>query len=104
MIVGLYLDMNIFKRIFDDQTQIRIKLVHVGEEAKVLRVIAEAETPISVKEIQELTKVGKVKVTPRNISKYLQRLVEKKLLSKSGRGLYTISDRMFRAYVCTRSD
>ena len=75
-----------------------------GEEAKVLRVIAEAGTSISVKEIQELTKVGKAKVTPRNISKYLQRLVEKKLLSKSGRGLYTISDRMFRAYVCTRSD
>jgi len=75
-----------------------------GEEAKVLRVIAEQEKPISVKEIRELGKAGQEKVSPRNISKYLQRLVEKKLLSKSGRGFYTIPDRMFRAYVCSRPD
>lgn len=75
-----------------------------GEEAKVLRVIAEEETPLSAKKIHELAKAGKVKVSPRNAAKYLQRLFEKRLISKIDRGLYTMPDRMFRVYVRTRSD
>jgi predicted transcriptional regulator len=43
-----------------------------------------------------------LKVPVQNAGKYLQRLVEKKLISKSGRGLYNIPDPMFRAYICTR--
>lgn len=72
-----------------------------SEETKVLRVIAEAETPITAKEIHKIAEADKIKVSPGNITKYLQRLIEKKLLSKSSRGLYTISDRMFRAYIQT---
>ena len=74
------------------------------EEAKVLRVIAEVETSVSTKQIHDLAVGGTVKVSPPNIAKYLQRLVEKKLINKSGRGSYSIQDRMFRAYVCTRPD
>jgi len=75
-----------------------------GEEAKVLRAVAEEETPVSAKKIHRLAESGKVSVSPRNAAKYLQRLVEKGLISKSGRGLYTVPDRMFGAYVRTRSD
>ena len=74
------------------------------EEAKVLRVIAESEIPMPVKEIHNRAVAGKVKVSAGNIAKYVQRLAEKKLISKSGRGLYTSSDRMFRSYVLNRSD
>ena len=73
-----------------------------GEEAKVMRIVAEAAGPISVKEIQDLIGVGQVKISAGNIAKYLQRLTEKKLVSKTGRGLYTISDQMFSAYIRTR--
>lgn len=75
-----------------------------GEEAKVLRVIAEAEGPMSAKQVSELASGGKVKISPRNVAKYLQRLVEKKLIFKSGRGSYTIPDQMFRVYVCTLAE
>ncbi|MEW6377901.1 MAG: response regulator [Thermodesulfobacteriota bacterium] len=74
-----------------------------GEETKVLRVIAEAETPITAKEIHKIAEASNVRVSPGNITKYLQRLVEKKLISKSGRGFYTVTDRMFRVYIRTRS-
>jgi len=72
-----------------------------GEEAKVLRVIAEGEAPVSIKEVQEKAKAEKIGISPNNIAKYLQRLMEKDLLSKSGRGMYFLSDRMFRAYIRT---
>jgi len=75
-----------------------------SEEAKVLITIAKADTPLSTKEIQQLAVVGRVKVSSGSISKYLQRLVEKKLTSKSGRGLYTITDKMFRAYIRKRAE
>ena len=74
-----------------------------SEEAKVLRVVADAETPLSAKEIREMAKSGQLQVSSRNIAKYLQRLVEKKLLSKIDRGLYEVPDRMFRAYIRTLS-
>jgi Mn-dependent DtxR family transcriptional regulator len=57
---------------------------------------------MSAKEIHEMMEAGKLKVSPPNIAKYLQRLVEKKLLVKSGRGLYAIKDQMSRTYVRTR--
>lgn len=75
-----------------------------SNEVKVLNVIAESENPVSVKQIQELAERGELKVTPRNIAKYIQRLVEKGLIKKSRRGSYDIEDRMFRAYIRTRSD
>lgn len=74
------------------------------EEAKVLRIIAQSETHVSAKEVYKLTEEGIIKVPPQNIAKYLQRLVEKKLIVKSSRGLYTVPDRMFRAFLGTRSD
>jgi hypothetical protein len=75
-----------------------------AEEAKVLYAIARTEIPIFAKEIQAMAKAGKVKVSTRNITKYLQRLLEKKLVSKSGRGSYFIPDRMFRAFLRIRSN
>lgn len=74
------------------------------EEGKVLRMIAEEEAPISAKEINRISEASTFKVSPGNVTKYLQRLVEKKLVNKSGRGLYSVPDRMFRAYICTRTD
>lgn len=75
-----------------------------NDEAKVLRIIAQTENPISAKEVQEMALIDKLEISSRNIPKYLQRLSEKKLLYKSGRGLYTIPDRMFCAYIQNRSD
>ena len=72
------------------------------EEVKVLHAIAKSEISISTKKIQRLAENGEINVSPYNIAKYLQRLVEKKLISKCGRGLYTISDKIFRNYICTR--
>lgn len=75
-----------------------------SEEAKVLRHIAQSEVPLSGKEVQNSAGSGEVKVSAGNVAKYLQRLVEKKLISRSGRGFYTMPDRMFRAYICSRPD
>ena len=74
-----------------------------SEEAKVLLTIARADAPLSAKEIQKSSTSGQVKIATGNIPKYLQRLSEKKLINKTGRGLYTITDRMFRAYIRSRS-
>jgi hypothetical protein len=70
-----------------------------SEEAKVLCIIANADLPISVKEIQHVAQTGQAKISMGNISKYLQRLLEKKLIIKSTRGFYTVADKMFRAYL-----
>ncbi len=70
-----------------------------SQEAKVLRIIAQAETPISVKKIQEIIRSTEVGVSTQNVTKYLQRLAGKNLLNKSGRGLYHVSDKMFRTYI-----
>lgn len=67
------------------------------EETKVLRIIADSGEPIPARDVQK--KAEKASISPRNISKYLQRLIEKNLILKTGRGLYTIPDRMFRAYI-----
>lgn len=68
------------------------------EEAKVLRAIAQSGMPVSVKELHKLAEESVLKVPPRNVAKYLQRLIDKKLIDKSGRGLYTVPDKLFRAY------
>lgn len=73
------------------------------DESRVLRIISEAEIPMAVREIQAKARIGQLKVSPRNIPKYLQRLVEKRLVSKSGRGLYTTTDKMFRSYMRLRA-
>jgi CheY-like chemotaxis protein len=69
------------------------------EERKVLRVIAEKGNPILPKEICLLAEKNKIRISLQSIRKYLQRLVEKKLISRTDRGFYTISDRMFQVYV-----
>jgi ActR/RegA family two-component response regulator len=75
-----------------------------SEEAKVLRIIGGEEFPILAKEINRMSETGAIKVSPGNVTKYLQRLVEKRLINKSSRGLYSVPDRMFRAYIRTHSD
>lgn len=69
-----------------------------SEEAKVLYIVAIADRAMFTREIQKLSD----KRASSNISIYLQRLVEKKLLTKNARGLYSISDKMFSAYVRSR--
>jgi len=69
------------------------------EEAKVLRLMAKEDASISVQKIQELAKSNHIKITSGSITKYLQRLIEKELVVKSTRGLYTIPDFMFRTYI-----
>jgi FixJ family two-component response regulator/Cdc6-like AAA superfamily ATPase len=74
------------------------------EEAKILRLVAKTDTPMSIKDIHQVAGENQVKISSGNISKYLQRLTEKKLICKTGRGLYILPDSMFRAYINTRSD
>lgn len=69
------------------------------EETKVLRLTAKENSYVSVQRIQELAKANNIKISPTSITKYLQRLVEKELVAKSTRGLYTIHDFMFRTYI-----
>ncbi len=69
------------------------------EEAKVLLLIAMDEVAVSTGKIQEMAKTEKIKVDSKSITKYLQRLLEKGLIKKSGRGLYSIPDVMFRTYL-----
>lgn len=75
-----------------------------SEEAKVLCIIANSDLPISVREIHQVASTGKAKISTGNIPKYLQRLVEKQLATKSARGFYTVTDKMFRAYLRSRSE
>jgi hypothetical protein len=72
-----------------------------GEEAKVLHLIVEGENDMSAKEVQDSAKEHRVKISRANVAKYLRRLVDKELLNKSARGLFSISDPMFRMYVRT---
>jgi CheY-like chemotaxis protein len=74
------------------------------EESKVLSIIAEEESPLLKKDIEERIIAGKIKISSQNVAKYLQRLVEKGLISKGGRGVYIIQDQMFRAYICSKTD
>jgi hypothetical protein len=70
-----------------------------AEEAKVLGIVAGEDTPVAVKQIQASAVERKLKISAGAINKYLQRLVEKRLVTKSGRGHYSVPDRMFRTYV-----
>lgn len=69
------------------------------EERKVLKLIAADGIPVLSKEIEAAATQSNVSITPQNIRKYLQRLVEKKLVCKIDRGYYTIPDRMFQEYI-----
>ncbi|MCU0289559.1 MAG: response regulator, partial [Acidobacteria bacterium] len=69
------------------------------EERKVLRIVAEKEAPILPKDICLLAERNKIKITSQNVRKYLQRLMEKKLINKLDHSFYTIPDRMFQAYI-----
>ncbi|MFH1860549.1 MAG: response regulator [bacterium] len=68
-------------------------------EAEVLKMFAFQERALTKKEITQLLFERGSRITSGNIGKYLQRLVDKKLLDKVERGSYEISDRMFCAYV-----
>ena len=70
-----------------------------NEERKVLRIIAEKDIPLSGKEIRELIEKNKIKIHLQGIRKYLQRLVEKKLIQKIDRGFFSIPDPMFKTYI-----
>jgi len=70
-----------------------------NEERRVLRVISKEDAPVSPKEIRSSAEKNKIKIASQNIRKYLQRLLEKKLVSKIDRGFYTIPDRMFQTYI-----
>lgn len=72
-----------------------------GEEAKVLCLVADGDNDVSAREVQDAAKKEKVKVSRANVAKYLRRLAEKNLLTKSARGLFSIADPMFRMYVRT---
>jgi hypothetical protein len=73
-----------------------------AEEAKVLTLIAAARGPVSAKDVKEAAEAKKVRISPPSITKYLQRLSEKQVITKTGRGMYAIPDRMFRAYIASR--
>lgn len=75
-----------------------------SNESKVLRLIAMEDTPVTMKKIQGIAKESKIQLPPMNIPKFLQRLLDKKLIEKSGRGLYIIPDRMFRVFLRNLSD
>jgi len=72
------------------------------EEAKVLSILANEDMAVSLRKVQDVATSGKIKVASKNISKYLQRLLEKGLVIKTGRGLYSIQDIMFRTYLRTQ--
>ena len=74
-----------------------------AEEAKVLRLLAQEEEPVTLKQLRTQIQQGEQEIKPGNISRYVKRLAEKKLISKSGRGLYTIPDKMFRAYILAQT-
>lgn len=73
-----------------------------SEEAKILSVLSKADGPKSIKDINILAEECKIKISSQNITKYLQRLAGKKLVNKTGRGLYIIPDRMFRTYISSQ--
>lgn len=69
------------------------------EEAELLKVLSFHETPIIKKDLTHfLTQRGSI-MSSGNVGKYLQRLSEKTLISKTERGKYEISDKMFRSYI-----
>ena len=73
-----------------------------AEEAKVLSVIAAVRGPVSAKEVKEGAELKKIRISSPGITKYLQRLSDKRIISKTARGMYAIEDRMFRAYIASR--
>jgi CheY-like chemotaxis protein len=75
-----------------------------GEERKVLRILAGTAAPKPVGEIREMCRLAKLGIVSRNVPKYLQRLAEKEIVSKVSRGLYTVPDPMFRAYIRSQAE
>ncbi|MEW5924575.1 MAG: AAA family ATPase, partial [Candidatus Zixiibacteriota bacterium] len=73
-----------------------------NEESKVLYILARHGNSMTVKEITDVSKSERIKISDKNITKYLQRLVNKELITKSQRGRYNISDAMFKAYLRSR--
>jgi len=74
------------------------------EEAKVLRAVATHNSPVPTREIQRSVQAGRRAETAKSISKYIQRLRDKGLVQRCGRGSYLVPDPMFRAYLCMIAD
>jgi hypothetical protein len=71
-----------------------------SNEKRVLRVLAGASTEgVSLNQIQEALQSQRVKVRTNDVSTYLQRLLQKQIISRLERGQYAIPDPMFRAYI-----
>jgi hypothetical protein len=67
-------------------------------EKEILRVLAEEHGPLGNKMIAARAKKFKSEA----VNKYLNRLVLKKLVVKTERGIFDLPDRMFREYVLQR--
>jgi len=75
-----------------------------AEEAKILHILAEQTSPLTVKTVHDLAKCRGGISSLGNVPKYLQRLAAKGLANRKSRGEYFIPDRMFRAYVRSRCE
>lgn len=73
-----------------------------AEEAKVLLLIATVPGPVSARDVKQAASAKKVRISTPSITKYLQRLSDKQIISKTARGTYAIQDQMFRAYIASR--
>lgn len=67
-------------------------------EKKILKLLATSDYPIALKGLKELIKLEENSLL-KGSEKYLQRLLEKNLISRTERGVYTIPDKMFQAYI-----
>ena len=51
----------------------------------------------------EMAAAKKVKINLSSITKYVQRLADKRIILRTGRPTYAVQDPMFRAYIAARS-
>lgn len=86
----LTLGKEVWDRLYDEASE---------SEKEILYLMSRQESPISRKSVVGLVKKHKLKTSEASISKFLVRLVEKKLLSKPKRFEYAFPDRLFKEYV-----
>lgn len=68
-------------------------------ETEVLRIFANSDDPLTIKDVKATLINLESDVSLNGVDNYAKSLVDKKLLLKVARGLYTIPDMMFKAYV-----
>ena len=86
----LTLGKEVWDRLYDEASE---------SEQEILCLMSRQESPISRKSVVGLVKKHKLRTSEASISKFLARLVEKKLLSKPKKFEYAFPDRLFREYV-----